>query len=131
MFYFNLIATLLTSQLTAYFINKKNYCAIRASALITLVFVIPRTFFLPSSNDLDIYLFGGSFIGMSLYKKFHPWEIFFAALFFTINLKFMTEFLPKIGGILGFGAFLSLLCAEFTHFLYKNLKKASLKLGNK
>ena len=127
MLYFNLISTILTSQLTAFFINKKNYCAVRASATITLIFVIPRFIFFPNFTNIDIYLFGGSFIGMSLYKKFHPWEIFIAALIFTVNLELMIRILPQIGGILGFAAFLSLLCAQITHFLYKTLKKSIYK----
>ncbi len=114
----------LSALLTSLLINKYSKCAVQASSGVSLLMCLVSYTLVKDSSYFPI-IFGGSFIGMSLFKKFHPFEIVIASSFFSLIYLIMIKQLPPIGGVLGLGAFISLGIINFNKFLFLVLKKAT------
>lgn len=115
-----ILISCLSSYLTFEFSKIKYFGAIRASAILTLLFYIDllilNYFFLV---DIDFFLsifFGGSFIGMSCPSKVGYYSLFGGAIIFSVLFIYLLPYLPGMGGALGLSAFLSV-------FLVLSIKK--------
>jgi hypothetical protein len=115
-----MIFSLSASLLTYFAINAKDMNAVRSSALVTLMLSLVACLF-PNVLELQMIIFGASFVGMSLSQKFNYLDIFIATLIFILLLPYIAMYSPNVGGVLGFSAFCSLLIIRFLKILYMKI----------
>ena len=107
--------------LTSFLINKYMRCAVQSSSGVSFLLCILSYALTKNTLSFPI-IFGGSFIGMSLFKKFHPLELVVASAIFSLIYIMMLSELPPIGGVLGFSAFISLGFILVIKFIFQKIK---------
>lgn len=118
--YIEFSLSLISSLITYYLINKKNWCSVRASAVVTLLLSL-LVLRLPNVENLQLLIFGASFIGMSLSQRFNYLDIIFASIIFSLSYHYFIQNTPPVGGVLGFCAFISLLIISLFKKIHKKL----------
>lgn len=111
------------TQGTHYLALTKKMSGVRASSLVTLIF-IGLTFFLPYEH-LDILhavCLGGSFVGMSDPQRLSVKQLGIASLVFAFFFHFCIHFFKGIGGALGFSAFISCVFIYFISHQYRKFR---------
>lgn len=127
----NFLITLLIAQAATQSTHalalRPNFGQVRASSLLTLIF-IGLTFSLPfdSIPSLQAAFLGASFVGMTEPHRLSRKELMVASLIFGFIFQFLIIYLKGFGGALGLSAFVSCLV---TYFLFK--KGPSIYRGRK
>lgn len=99
-----------STQLTHYLIVEKNFGSIRASTLVTLVFIAFTTPFNFEINPtLHAVCLGATFVGMTDPKRLSIWKLALASVAFSIVFSKLIQHLNGLGGALGTSAFVSCL----------------------
>ena len=105
-----LMATFLSAHSTHFFIKRKGWTSVRASAFCSVFFILmtgPLPF--PEASLLQTAFLGASFIGMSHPDKFRFHELNGICFIFSLIFYFWTQTVNGIGGALGATAFTSCL----------------------
>jgi hypothetical protein len=99
-----------STQLTHYLIVEKKMGSIRASSLVTLLFIALSTPFNFEMNPtLHAVCLGASFVGMTDPKRLSTWHLGLASVAFSIVFSNLLHYLKGLGGALGSSAFISCL----------------------
>ena len=99
-----------STQLTHYLIVEKKMGSIRASSLVTLLFIALSTPFNFEMNPtLHAVCLGASFVGMTDPKRLSMWHLGLASVAFSIVFSNLLQYLKGLGGALGSSAFISCL----------------------
>lgn len=125
----NLILILIVSQIATQATHalalKEHFGSVRASSLLTLIFIgltIPFSYeMIPA---LQAVFLGSSFVGMTDPKRLSRMQLFFASLIFCFIFQFLIIYLNGLGGVLGLSAFLScLMTYVISSFSFSGMKK--------
>lgn len=107
-----------STQLTHYLIIEKKMGSIRASTLVTLLFIaFSMPFHFEIIPTLHAVCLGASFVGMTDPKRLSIWKLRLASVAFALVFSTMIQHLKGLGGALGTSAFVSCL------FIYGFSKK--------
>lgn len=99
-----------STQFTHYLIVKRKMGSIRASTLVTLLFIAATTpFSFGMSATLQAVCLGSSFVGMTDPKRLGIWPLALASLAFAVVFTMFIHYLNGLGGALGSSAFVSCL----------------------
>lgn len=110
-----------STHLTHYLIIKKKMGSIRASTLVTLLFIALSTPFNFEINPtLHAVCLGASFVGMTDPKRLSIWKLGLASVAFALLFSTMIQHLKGLGGALGTSAFISCL---FIYVFSKKIKE--------
>lgn len=97
-----------STQLTHYLIVDRKMGSIRASTLVTLLFIAFSTPFNFDINPtLHAVCLGASFVGMTDPKRLNLWRLGLASVAFSIVFSYLIQHLKGLGGALGTSAFIS------------------------
>lgn len=100
-------------------IHRWKICPVKASAGATLLLGFLSFLFFNNYMALFPIIFGASFIGMSCQSRFSFLEVAVASIIFVILIAKLPEYLPQIGGVLGFTAFCSISIIYAMKFIAK------------
>ena len=104
------IVAQISTQLTHYLIIERKMGSIRASTLVTLLFIAFSTpFDFELNPTLHAVCLGASFVGMTDPKRLSIWNLALASIAFSIVFSTLIQHLKGLGGALGTSAFISCL----------------------
>jgi hypothetical protein len=114
---FIICIAILGSQLSRQLIVRTSLGTVRASAMISMSFIILTELYPFEGRDaLRAAFLGSSFLGMSDSELFSTRDLFFAALIFAFLFHFVLPMNIRPGGSLGVAAFTSCLIIRGFHF---------------
>lgn len=109
-----LLVTVVGTQLTRWMIKEKELSPIRASTMLTLVFILMTyPFQFEDKIMLQSAFLGATFVGMSEVEKMSEKRLFFASIIYAQLFYFVLPYNVGLGGALGFAAFSSCLLVQF------------------
>lgn len=121
------ILILLTAQMgtmcTHYLAQKKTFGPVRASSLVTLLFIIMTApFEFAMKEVLHSVCLGASFVGMSDPQRLSYCQLGLASLTFALFFNYFIHHFSGLGGALGFSAFVGCLFIWILFALYRKMK---------
>jgi len=118
-FLFLVLVAQMSTQATHFLALQKKLGAVRASAIVTLLFVGMT---LPIASDffsvLHAVCFGASFVGMSDPKRLSVKQLALASFVFALFFHFFIHYFKGLGGALGFSAFMACLLIHVAHHVF-------------
>lgn len=107
-FFITLMISQISTQLTHLLAQKEKIGSVRASSMLTLIF-IGLTYHMthPLAPTLQAAFLGSSFVGMTDPKRLKAKHLFVSSFIFTLIFHFLLGYLKGFGGVLGLSAFLS------------------------
>lgn len=98
----------LSTQATHYLIVERKMESIRASTMVTLLFIVFSSPFKFDINPtLHAVCLGASFVGMTEPSRLNIWRLSLASMAFSIVFSTLIHHLDGLGGALGTSAFIS------------------------